>query len=223
MEAEMATEQQIPVIAARVVEYQKEFSSLPTEDSQWFINHTKEAIALCVSAITNRVKETVQAAVTLLSAVIATFTVSATTEKFFAKDKFKVDTSKEAKVKISSLGDNFAKWFLGKIEDPFVGSNLAKRRLERNALDGPIIAELGGEEKAEITLTELYIMMEDGELDKNEWHLGYIRDVNSTLRAVDVHWDDGGWYVNANSVKNLREWRAGRRVFSHNSLASQTA
>ena len=224
----MATEQQIPVIAARVVEYQKDFSSLSTEDSQWFINHTKEAITLCISAITNRAKTAAQAVVSVLSSIIATFTVSATTEKFIAKDKFKVDTGKKAKVKISYLGDNFKEWFLGKIEDPFSGSTVYGRKLEKNSVDGPILAELGGNEAAETTLTEVYAAMEaqpngeDGNLLNNGWaNIFYIKDVNGALRAVHVDWVDGGWDVLANSVEDPAEWNADDRVFSRNSLAPQ--
>jgi len=226
----MATEQQIPVIAARVVEYQKEFSSLPTEDSQWFINHTKEAIALCVSAITNRAKETVQAVVALLSAVIATFTVSATTEKFVAKDKFKVDTSKKAKVKISYLGDNFKEWFLGKEENPFVGSTINGRKLEKNSVDGPILAELGGNKAAKTTLTEMYAAMEaqpngeSGNLLNNRWaNIFYIEDINGTLRAVYVDWHGAGWRVDAHSVEDPSSWIADGRVFSRNSSVPQAS
>lgn len=53
----MATKQQVPVLAARLVEFQEEFSSLPTEDAQWAIMNGKEAAALSAKAIANRVKE----------------------------------------------------------------------------------------------------------------------------------------------------------------------
>lgn len=36
-----------------------------------------------------------------------------------AKDRFVIDTSSNAKAKISFLGDNFKAWFLGKVEEPF--------------------------------------------------------------------------------------------------------
>jgi hypothetical protein len=52
----MATKQQVPVLAARLVEFQEEFSILPIDDAQWAIMHGKEAAALCARAISNRQK-----------------------------------------------------------------------------------------------------------------------------------------------------------------------
>jgi len=52
----MATKQQIPVLAARVVEFQERLEKMPTEDTQWAIQNTEEALALWAEAIKNRVK-----------------------------------------------------------------------------------------------------------------------------------------------------------------------
>jgi len=52
----MATEQQVPVIVARFVEHQSGFASLTTEDGQWVIQNTVEAISLFVEAVKNRAK-----------------------------------------------------------------------------------------------------------------------------------------------------------------------
>jgi hypothetical protein len=225
----MATKQQIPVVAARLTEFQDEFSSLPTEDAQWVIMNAKDAIALFVSAVVNRTKSVVQAITVLLSTIIAVLTVFATTEKFVAKDKFKVNTGKKAKVKISFLGDNFKEWFLGKTEDPFVGSTVYGRKLEKNSVDGPILAELGGNDVAETTLTEMYSVMEaqpngeSGNLLNNGWaNIFYVKDINGVLRAVFVFWFDGGWNVRARSVGGPGGWSADVRVFSRNSLLAQT-
>lgn len=219
----MATKQQIPVVAARLTEFQEEFSALPTEDAQWVIMNAKDAISLFVNAVVNRAKPTVQAIMNLLSAIISTFSVSATTDKFVAKDKFKEDTGKKSKVKISYLSDNFKEWFLGKTEVPFAGSTVHGRKLEKNSVDGPILAELGGNEAAETTLTELYVAMaaqpngENGNLLNNGWaNIFYIKDVNGTLRAVRVRWNDDGWVVSACTVEYPHEWHADFRVFSRN-------
>jgi len=226
----MATKQQIPVVAARLTEFQESFENLPTEDAQWVIMNAKDAISLFISAVINRAKPAVQAVTAFLSAIIAaTFSVSSTTEKFVAKDKFKVDTERKAKVKISHLGDNFKEWFLGKTENPFAGSTIYGRKLEKNSVDGPILQELGGNEAAETTLTEMYAAMEaqpngeNGDLLNNGWaNIFYIKDVNGTLRAVRVRWSDDGWHVHACSVENPLEWFTDRRIFSRNSSVSQT-
>jgi len=225
----MATKQQIPVVAARLTEFQEGFENLSTEDAQWVIMNGKEAVALVVTAVANRIKTVAQAVITLLSAIIATFTVPATTEKFVAKDKFKVDIGEKAKVKISYLGGNFKEWFLGKTEDPFAGSTVYGRKLEKNSVDGPILAELGGNEVAETTLTELYAAMatqpngESGNLLNNGWaNIFYIKDINGMLRAVSVDWHGDGWDVIASSVEDPVRWDAVGRVFSRNFLVPQT-
>lgn len=224
----MATKQQIPVVAARITEFQEGFENLSTEDAQWVIMNGKEAVALFVVAVANRAKIVTRAATTLLGFIVSIFAVSATTEKFIVKDKFKVDTSEKAKVKISHLGGHFKEWFLGKTEDPFAGSKVYGRKLERNSVDGPILTELGGNEAAETTLAELYAAMEaqpngkSGNLLNNGWaNIFYIKDINGTLRAVDVAWGGDGWSVSPRSVEVPDEWDADDRVFSRNYSVTQ--
>ncbi|MBI4136099.1 MAG: hypothetical protein HY481_00900 [Candidatus Vogelbacteria bacterium] len=166
---------------------------------------------------------------------VSTVVVPATTGKFVAKEKFVRDTGCKAKVKISYLGDNFTEWFLsgdGKTEDPtrlpdgqVTEQTLCYHTLRQSSVDGPIIAELGGAEKAETTLSELFFLMkkqgngEDDILLSNGWaNIFYVRDFNDLLlRAVIVFWNDVGWFVYANSVENPFGWHDGYRVFSRNS------
>jgi len=223
----MAAEQQIPVLAARVVEFQEELEKMPEDDVQWAIQNTKEALALWVEAVRNRVKNAAQTVVRIMSGVLSTTIIPATTDKFVAKDKFKVDTGRKAKVKISWLGDNFRAHFLGKTEDSFPGSTIARRKLEKDSVDGPILLDLGGKEKAKTTLAELYAMLvkqpngEDGDLLTNGCaNIFYIEDVDGTLWAVVTRWDGDGWSVAADSVELPVGWLAGRQVFSRNSLAA---
>ena len=155
---------------------------------------------------------------------IGTTTISATTEKFVAKDKFRKD-SKE--VKFYGIWNNFTEWFLsgnGKIEEPIDEKELRYGKLIKYSLDGPIVEELGGEAKAETTLTELHDLLkkqangEEGDLLTNGYaNIFYVKDTSGVLRAVDVHWDDAGWIVAANSVEHPGDWSVGYRVFSRNS------
>lgn len=164
----------------------------------------------------------------LLLDLVGTVTTSATTSKFVAKEKFVRDTGRKAKVKISYLGDNFTAWFLsgdGKTEDPISEQTLCHHKLRKASVDGPIITELGGEAKAETTLSEMFSLMEkqkngeSGTLLNNGWaNIFYIRDNAGVLRAVDVRWHGGGWVVNACSVGNPLRWGDGARVFSRNSV-----
>lgn len=159
--------------------------------------------------------------------LVSTVVVSATTSKFIAKDKFVVNTKRNAPVKISAVWDNFTSWFLsgdGKTEDPISEQTLRYHKLRQPSVDGPIIAELGGEVKAETTLSEMFSLMEkqkngeDGVLLNNGYaNIFYIKDQKGVLRAVYVYWYVGGWYVHADSVENPSRWRGGDQVFSRNS------
>jgi hypothetical protein len=128
---------------------------------------------------------------------LSTVTLPATTGKFIAKDKFAVGSNG-----ISFLGDNFNSWFLagkGKIEDPIVETTLRCHKLRNASLDTPIIAKLGGEAKAETTLTGIFALMErqnNGEevlLTNGYANIFYVKDVKGVLRAVHVDRYDVGW------------------------------
>lgn len=160
--------------------------------------------------------------------LVSTVVVAATTSEFIARDRFVVNTKRNAPVKISEVWDNFTAWFLsgtGKIEDPISEQTLRYHKLRQASVDGPIIQELGGEAKAETTLSEMFSLMEkqkngeDGVLLNNGWaNIFCVRDHNGVLRAVDVCWDSGGWLVDAYEVVFPRKWYAGFRVFSRNSV-----
>ena len=159
--------------------------------------------------------------------LVSTVVVTATTGKFIAKDKFVVNTKRNAPVKISYLDDNFTLWFLngdGKTEDPESEQTLRYHKLRQSSVDGPIIAELGGAEKSETTLSEMFSLMEkqkNGEdgclLNNGHSNIFYIKDGTGMLRAVGVVWHDDGWYVGAGGVASPYGWDVGRRVFSRNS------
>lgn len=158
---------------------------------------------------------------------LGTVTITARTERFVAKEKFVVDTKRNAPVKISYLSNDFKERFLsgdGKVEDPIAEQTLRYARLRKSSVDAPIIAELGGEVKAETTLAEVYALMaqqpngENGVLITNGYaNIFYIRDIRGVLRAVYVIWDGVGWDVNADPVGDPDEWDDGRQVFSRNS------
>jgi len=164
--------------------------------------------------------------------LVSTIVVNATTGKLVAKDRFVINTKRNAPVKISYLGDNLKAWFLNgdsKTEDPISEQTLRYHKLRQSSVDGPIITELGGEAKAETTLSEMFSLMEkqkhgeDGVLLNNGWaNIFYIKDDAGVLRVVSVRRDvDGwvdGWYVHAYSVEGPGGWRGGSQVFSRNSV-----
>ena len=159
-----------------------------------------------------------------LLTMIGTVSIAATPTEFVTSEKFVVNTKASAKVKISYVGDNFKTWFSDKVEAPFAGSELCYQKLAKNSRDLPIIEELGGEEKAETTLTEMFALMErqghgqEGALLNNGWaNIFYVRDVNALLRTVRVSWRNGSWGVPAFPIDRPNGWLADRQVFSRNS------
>lgn len=159
-----------------------------------------------------------------LLAPVGTVEIPATTQPFVAKDHFVVNTEEDAPLKISYLGENFRAWFLGKTEEARSAGALRYARLVRPSLDGPIIAGLGGEAKAETTLAEFYVLLArqpDGAsgplLTDGCANIFYVRDVSGVLCAVGAYWSGYGWSVDAVSVSYPDEWDAGLRVFSRNS------
>ena len=158
--------------------------------------------------------------------LVSTIVVNATTGKLVAKDRFVINTKRNAPVKISYLGDNFKAWFLNgdsKTEDPISEQTLRYHKLRQSSVDGPIITELGGEAKAETTLSEMFSLMEKqghGEdrvlLNNGLANIFYIKDDAGVLCAVDVYWAGGGWFVLAFSVERPYRWSDGLQVFSRN-------
>lgn len=166
-----------------------------------------------------------------------TATVAATAIRFVARGRFVVNTDKNALVKISHLGEgltdvqgklvpNFREWFLGKIEQPFGGSTLRYRTLRQyTSADGLIVAALGGEAKAETTLTEVFALMRlteenqyiPGPLSASGWNIFYVKDVSGVLRSVHMLLLDGGWSISASSITGGDGWSFGSRVFSRKS------
>jgi hypothetical protein len=154
------------------------------------------------------------------------------TESFEASKHFIVDTSDSAEVKICDLWGFFKEEFLGKTEEPCPASALRRATLTRPSVDGPIIEELGGEEKAETTLLEFFKALkaqragETGALfTDGRANIFYIKNKKDVLRTVYASWraDGGGWRVSALGVAGPRQWYAGDQVFSRSSRLASAA
>lgn len=160
--------------------------------------------------------------------LVSTVRVAATTSKFVAKENFLINTKRNDLVKLDLISDDFNVWFLkrdGKTEDPISEQTLRYHKLRQSCVDDSIIAELGGAEKSETTLSEMFFLMkkqkhgEDGVLLNNGWaNIFYIKSRAGVLRAVSVLWLDGGWRVFARSVECPYGWCGGCQVFSRNSV-----
>lgn len=213
------TAKQTATLMGRLVEHQDYFNPLPTEDAQWVIQNPKDAAALCVTALQSRTKSTPKSERTyrILRPVAPTL---AERHQFKADETF---FNKESGVKMVGHGSNFTSWFKGKVEEDAPEGELLPFTLTESACDNEIIADLGGEEKAEVTLTEIWRLMErqrngeEGVLLTNVWaNVFYVRDVNRVLREVSVGWSGGGWRACAGNLI-AGGWCGGNRVFSRNS------
>lgn len=211
-------EKQIQKFAGRIVEHQNLFGELSTEDLQWAIQNPQKAIALMCKAIAEREKQEKDLLVLLGTALVPP------TDGFVVCDKFVVDISDKVNVRIAWLGSNFKERFFEKIEEPTEESQLCYHKLLEQSLDLPIIASLGGEDKAETTLAQVFSLMEKqggGEagvlLINGSANIFYVRDVNGVLRAVYVDLHGDGWRVYARSVESPHRWYVDDQVFSSNS------
>ena len=146
-----------------------------------------------------------------------------TAGKFIARDRFVVDTSPQAPVKISYLNKNFQEWFLDIVEGCVGGTTLRCQKLRISSLDESIVAELGGKCKAVVALSELYAtMLQQGDGKAGLLHTDgganvlYVFDINGLLRAVYVSWYGGGWYVFADPVGFPSRWSDGSHILSRN-------
>lgn len=207
------TEQQKRVMLAKLIEFQDGFNPLTNEEAQWVIQKTTVAMAIMVAAIQKAFAEENH-----LLEFLGTLTISATTTPFVVKKELAIGQSG-----IKYHGDNFKQWFGGKVEEPQTETTLCSHRLKKWSRDPAIIAELGGEEKAETTLFTIGSLLsqqakgESGSLLTNGYaNIFYVRDVEGVLRAILVRWYGGGWYLGAHAVESPGGWNDGSRVFSGN-------
>lgn len=153
-------------------------------------------------------------AVQKLLTQIGDLVVIPTTEtNFIAAEKFVFGTGSDTELKISYSGSNFQKWFLGKVENSRKVSKLKVQKLRKKSLDQPILDELGGEEKAETTLCEMFGFLKTA---PHTWYIFYVKDVSDRLRAVSAHWDNGGWGLSGYELHASFEWDADGHVVSLN-------
>lgn len=203
----MATTQQTHVIAGRLVEFQNKFFGASNDEAQFIIQNTGEAIELCIEAVRKHLEA--KGSDNLLSGVIFEIAVPATAEAFVVADKFKVDNGKSAKVRIAFFNSSFVSLFGAKVEGPFAGSSLAVSELNADAHSSAILKKLGGEKKAEVTLTEIYFLMTgmpDEEIEtflcNGRKIIFRARDVNGGLAFVHMNWSEDGWEIFAYSAEH---------------------
>jgi len=118
---------------------------------------------------------------------------------------------------ISYVSNDFKKWF-GEPEIKLSSVKLYTKVLEKSMNDKEISKTFN---PSEITLDELVSQFENWSKDK--WYITYVRDTADVLRAVYVSWSGGGWVVDAYSVTDSLEWRAGSQVVSRKEFDTPTS
>lgn len=214
-------EQQIPQVCAmmgQLVTHQADFNVLPKSDRQFVFQQPKVAIEVMIAALRNRPKETARERTYRILQPVTPKPVES--RPFNADETF---FNKQSGVKMDEHGSNFKSWFGGKIEDAAPDGELRPLTLTQNANDSEIIADLGGEAAAEVTLAEIWRLMErqanggEGVLLTNRYaNIFYVRDREGVLRTVGVRWNGDGWIAFADALGDVR-WFDGHRVFSRNS------
>jgi hypothetical protein len=154
-----------------------------------------------------------QAVQKLLTQVGDPITISPSTGNFITAEKLTINVGESSELKISYVGDNLESWFLGKVEEPFSGSQLKIQKLSQDSVDQPIFDELGSEEKAETTLYEMFEFLKTAE---RKCYIFYIKDASGRLRAVTTYWFDDGWVLRADEIHDPNPGDAVYHVMSRN-------
>jgi hypothetical protein len=147
---------------------------------------------------------------------VATALVPASAATIVIRDYFK----KNAGVKFSTIWAEFKNRFFDKTENRIAESTYRKYRLLHISADGPIIAELGGETKAEGTFTAAFALLrlqargEPGFLQTNGYaNIFYVKDKMGSLCAVRIGWAEDGWVIDAISVEDPLAWNGQHEIF----------
>lgn len=150
--------------------------------------------------------------------VIGTVTLPATTTWFIAKNVFLLGPSTKTGYDAS---EDFARRFSEKIEGSMAKQSLIYHELHNPSADDPIIAELGGEEWAETSLTVIHGLIvsqrngEQGALLTNGLpNVFYVRDASGILCSIIVSRLSPAWSLDAYPRDHPDECERGSRVFS---------
>ncbi|MGA3179661.1 MAG: hypothetical protein ABSF38_04880 [Verrucomicrobiota bacterium] len=148
---------------------------------------------------------------------LETAVVPASSAPLVIRDCFKRNT----RVKIAMIFDEFKIRFFDKTEKPSAETAYRKYRLLRISADGPIIKELGGEDKVEATVAAVCALLDRqgngqaGFLQTNGYaNIFYAKDKAGALCAIRIGWADDGWVIDAISVTDPLAWNGKHEIFS---------
>jgi hypothetical protein len=201
-------------------------TDLSVEDYDYLTTHGKErdaAIAETLRSLRTQNSQSqpapklLQSVTTISLPAISSFDVGAHIVATPDKER------KSAEVLIGWIGDNAKRLAKGFVEPEVAEATLRVHRLTKASVDGPIIAELGGEEVVLTTWGQMYEMIrqqgrgQQGFLLTNGYaNVFYVRQANGEVWAVSCCWyaSFGYWSVYANPITDPSTWSAGRQFLS---------
>ncbi len=159
--------------------------------------------------------------------------VPALTEPFDPKDKFNVDISETATIKISGRGSNFESWMLTEVVPVRTGYELEPHTLTSDTDDEEILQDVERDDVDTDPAAIHYLVSqqpkgEEGPLLNNgKANIFYVSrkveeqgKIRAVRRVVCVYWFDGGWDFSAFPLPSARAWSAGAPVFFRKSLGA---
>jgi len=145
-------------------------------------------------------------------------------EPFVPREKFFVGAEWSSQwcsgVKIGHMDRNFIKWFLldGKVEEEKERPTVYVSNLLLSSSDWEILAEIGGGDKAQMSLGEMCGTLEFHEREGDTllttgWaNVFYVPDSRGILRSVGVYKHNGRWCFRAYPLTHSEGWSVGVRV-----------
>jgi hypothetical protein len=145
-----------------------------------------------------------------------TVVVPATQTPHIIRDFF----TKMTNVKLGRVSLEFKARFFDKKEKPAPEVTYRKYKLLGIVPDGPIIEELGGNAKAEGTVTAALTIVqrqgngEAGILQTSGYaNIFYAKDKQGELCAIRISWASDGWWIDAISVGDPFAWNGKHEIF----------
>lgn len=139
--------------------------------------------------------------------------------RYFAADRSFPRGSHRPDMTIEWLGDNFSKHLLHKVEEAFPSHKLELFSLRSEASTKSVIDSMDA--PFEIPLHDLWSLLveqSDGRFGalQTDGHsnLGFVRDANGSLWAVDAFWSGTGWKIGASDAEGRHVWNAGTIVIT---------
>lgn len=210
----------------KLVTHQINFSPLPHQDGLWISENPEEAIDLFIKAVGLHSEKKIIVPTRVLGSPVCSAVIPAGYKEFVVNESIVVNIKKGARVQISFLGKLFKSWYEGKTEGRFMGSVIEGRPLVKSSVTSVIIGELVGEDKAQVSLREIFVMMafqangaKGNLLVNGAANVFFTPDINGKIRVVRVCRYQGYWRISGYLVNRPAKWHVGDRIFSRQIIA----